>query len=577
MTRRRFVHLTVETLEERQLLSGNVIVHHGGFVQHTGTVEAIFYGPGWSTYERNTAAAIQSGLHGFIDASSTGPNAYLTTLAHAGYGDFNLSLTGGTSTSSSARASVPGTVTTQDVENYLTNALNHPYTATQQADRVDADSATRIYLVVVDPDFAVQDYNGAVVPGYHRTFSAIVNGRPLDVNYAIVAVPGGAAHNQAISSVLVNSQLDTVTAITARELLDALTNPSGHGWSAEATGTEIGDADAYAYVNNTLVVRPFTKKEAWMLPVQAAAPNGVTFVLDTSGNLWERSAVPTVRTLLVAAQVTKVSDQGIDQYGRAMVDYLTSTGEAYEFHDGAAQPVLLYARRTGTSVPLGNSQGPTVLDAKAGQGVSYVLLSNHTVWEYSDAIRTVDLRTKDVTALDAGTNFQGVNMVDVITSDGKAWEVPDQGTKKHWLKVSNVVQISAGRQGRSAAIDVTGTAWLYEERGGLHKVGLGVAEVASGTDAAGNFVLDLVFAGTYVLAELDYGTAANGHLKPNPVLRSAKHVPVGGSAPVPTLAPGGTISKMRAGVIDMIFADGAYEGTIDGSQQLLGTNVLRAV
>jgi hypothetical protein len=49
------------------------------------------------------------------------------------------------------------------------------------------------------------------------------------------------------------------------------------------------------------------------------------------------------------------------------------------------------------------------------------------------------------------------------------------------------------------------------------------------------------------------------------------------TTPVSTLASGGTISKMRAGVIDMIFADGAFEGTIDGSQTLLGTNIQRAL
>jgi hypothetical protein len=53
-------------------------------------------------------------------------------------------------------------------------------------------------------------------------------------------------------------------------------------------------------------------------------------------------------------------------------------------------------------------------------------------------------------------------------------------------------------------------------------------------------------------------------------------LPTGATTPKATLAPGGATSKMRAGVIDMVFADGAFQGTIDGSQQLLGNNIQRA-
>lgn len=580
---RRRVPLTMEYLEERQLLSANAIVQHHGFVQHNGNVEAIFYGPGWTSREQNSEASILSGLHGVIDPSSNGPNAYLATLANANYGDFNLALSASTNTSTLAQASLPGTVTAHDVEAYLAYTLNHAYAATQTIDRVDKNTSTRIYLVIVDPDYAVQDYNGAIVSGFHRTFNAVIGDRQQDVNYAVVAVPGGAARNQPISNQLVTPQLDTVTANASRVLINALTNPNGHGWFDDATGTEIASADAYAYVNNFLVVRPYTKNEAWMLPVQAAAPNAVTFVLDNAGTLWERTILParndiflSIQTVLIAGNVSRVSDQGIDRYGRAMVDYITRTGDAAEFHDGAVQPVLIYSTRAGTNSPLGAAQGPGVLDAKAGQGVSYVLLSNHNVWEYDDATLTIDLRARNATALDAGTTFEGVNMVDVIYANGQAWEVPDEGTR-HWLKLANVVQVSAGRQGRSAQLDAGGTAWLFQDGPGLQKVALGVAAVAAGTDAAGDFVLDLVFARTYALAELDYRTAANGHLKPNPVLRSAVHVPSGSTIPVATVAPGSPLSKMRAGVIDMIFADGAYEGTIDGPQQLLGTNIKWAV
>jgi hypothetical protein len=111
----------------------------------------------------------------------------------------------------------------------------------------------------------------------------------------------------------------------------------------------------------------------------------------------------------------------------------------------------------------------------------------------------------------------------------------------------------------------------------LHEIAVGIAAAASGFEANGDFVVDLVSVGTYALTELDYVNGAAGKLKPNPVLRTASHLSAGVAMPVATLAPGGVISKMRAGVLDMVFTDGVFEGTIDGSQQLLGANVQKAV
>ncbi len=568
--RRRSVRLDVEVLEARQLLSASLIVNHGD-VQKTGAVDAIFYGPGWTTHEQSLETAIQSGLHGVIDPSGSGPNAYLETLENAHYGAFNLVFADSTNTSANARASLVNTVTDQDIENYLSYTLNHPYKAGQTTDRVDQDTSSRVYLVIVDADYAVQGYNGTLVSSYHRTFNALVNGHQLDVNYAVVAVPGGAAHNQPISALLINPQLDTVTANASSALIDAVTNPGGLGWHAQdAAQTEIGDSGVYAYVNNELVVRPYNKSEQWMLPAQATAPDSVTFLLDDGGKLWERSVtargIVTVPILAPNGQiVTQVSDQGIDILGRAMVDFISAAGNAYEMHDGAVQPVPLYAASAGTAA----------VDAKAGQGVSYVLLSNQTVWEYDDLSGTVRQRSQNVWKLDAGTTYQGVNMVDVIDTSEKAWEVPDAGNTRS-LKIADAVQISAGRQGRSAIIDASNTAWLYEEHGGLQKLATGIRSLAAGFDANGNLVVDLVAADTNVLMELDYQTAANGKLKPDPVLHSAHHLPAGTTTWVANLAPGGAISKVRAGVLDMVFADGIFEGAIDRAQLLLGTNFQKA-
>jgi hypothetical protein len=571
-TRRFTARLSCEPLESRELLSASPITYHKGDLQRSVQVEAIYYGPSWTGSLAGEQAVINSGLKTALG------DAYLDTPSEAGYGGFGGSLAGSTVAVNGAAAD-NNVVTPAEVQAYLDNALHHPYTADQKTDRILANRADRLYLVFVDPDYVVKDLFGHSstdsVLGYHTFFRETLGGKQQIVHFAVVAAPGGAAGNPSIANAI-SPLTDTLTGTASRELLDAMSDPDGFGWYANDSLKEIGDSGSYVYLNQTLVARPQTPDFYRMTPAPAtagcdpalgtSAANAPTFLLDANGGLWEAVRQPgadgkvTTVTTQVASNVASVSDQGIDNSGRATVGYVTADGKSFEYHDGG--PVqLLYSPVAADESPVAAKKGVTALGAKAGQGASYVLLSNHQAWEYDEQTHVVSLREVGVAAIDAGTTAQGVNMVDVIDTKAVAWEVPDRGAE-HSLGLTDVTQVSAGRQGVSALLRSNHSARLYDDAaGGL--VGpsrLNVARVASGFSADGNYVLDLLFQSTRLAYEADYVRNASGQL----VSRVERNGPRTGAL---------SLGKMRAGVIDLVFADGAYEGKIDGKQTFFGAFV----
>src|SRR5262249_26041123 len=145
---------------------------------------------------------------------------------------------------------------------------------------------------------------------------------------------------------------DTLTGTASRELLDAMSDPDGFGWYANGSLKEIGDSWSYVYLNQTLVARPQTPDfyrmtpaagtAGWAPALGTLAPTAPTFLLDANGGLWEavRQVGPagkvTINTTQVASNVASVSDQGINNSGRATVCYVTADGKAFEYHDGGA-------------------------------------------------------------------------------------------------------------------------------------------------------------------------------------------------------------------------------------------------
>src|SRR5258707_7116147 len=184
----------------------------------------------------------------------------------------------------------------------------------------------------------------------------------------------------------------------------------------------------------------------------------------------------------------------MDNIGRAMGCFITADGQAYEYHDGG-QLQLLYSTNASDNSPIAAKVGVRVVDAKAGQGVSYVLLSNEVVYEYVDATSKPNAHAAKVVkqdtcvvVIDAGTTVQGVNVVDEIYhKTGEAFELPDNGSK-HSFGLFNVKQVSAGRQGVSALLDSNGTAHVYQDgRGFLGDTWTNVAQLSSGFSADGTY------------------------------------------------------------------------------------------
>jgi hypothetical protein len=210
-----------------------------------------------------------------------------------------------------------------------------------------------------------------------------------------------------------------------------------------------------------------------MTPIGATASARDSFVLLQNGQLWKHGASGWTYLL---ANVATVSNQAIDDAGHALVDVVTTTGAAYEYHDGLGWQ------------PLASG----VKSARAGDGVSYILLTSGQLWEYHDTAQTWTSITGSVTAIEAGTDQLGVNMVDLVLTNGDAWEHSDS-TGWHFL-AHTVQAVSAGRGGYSEVLLQNGNAYHYNETtGGLGLLATNVAQISAGTDENGNAMIELVY------------------------------------------------------------------------------------
>jgi hypothetical protein len=451
--------------------------------------------------------------------------------------------------------------------------------------------SNNLYVVYVEDNVAVQKdqakdsnkgrYQNSIqdFDAYHTTFGSNVIDPfvgytySAEIHYVVVCTPGGRVPRSSLlggpapnlRADWLNAE-DEMTMTTSHEWAEAVTDPQawpdstgawhGTGWYTGTKGdfldNEIGDlvGGQTVYLNGYAVQRLADPNQQAMTPVGARAVNPVNFVLDKSGNLYLSSGSGLTQ---IDSSVASISDQGIDNFGHAMIDFVTTDGFAYEYHEGRGLTWLDW----------------NVQSARAGQGVSYVLYKNGTVSEYKDwggggeygSWSDIDT-TGQVTAIDAGTDTNGVNMVTEVRTDwywngsymqpqSDGYEISDStGWHSIWIAGGfGSLSLSAGQQGNIGILWYGNAIWLNGAAGTEVTQATNVAQFTMGTDQNGGVQFDILsYDGT-----LSQYSASNGRA---------------------TLPASQSIGKAHAGVLGYVFSDGsAYAyNTASNSVQFLDSN-----
>jgi hypothetical protein len=453
---------TLEALEERAVPT---VTPHAYSVLPNVQVQALYYGSNWyndpSLFQQT--GQFEGFLHDVVHSS------YVDMLTNAGYDVGRGSWSGGKINMSN----LGSVVQDSDVRNAIQSSIDG-------GNPLAPPGGNRLYVVYVEPNVEVFHDNQNSVRdfvGYHDAFNGADRyGHAVTIHYAVITTPGGTVGNHKNHVALNN--FDEMTTASSHELAEAITDPNSNGWRDDAFGDkgEIGDLanGQVVYLDGYAVQREADRNDQPMTPAGARAVRPVNFVLQPDGSLYEQSAAGTIHVPTLGA-VASISDQGIDDNGRAMIDLVTTNGLAFEYSDGDYAPRFL----TGGAI-----------SAKAGQGVSYVLTNGGTVLEHKDSDGSLTWKDSNVTSIDAGTDRYGVNAFTEVWF-GSAYEVSDS-TGFHYV-AWGVKSVSAGQMGYGTYLTSNDVAYLYSDQGGtLRFLGSKVAQVKTGTDANGNYVIDML-------------------------------------------------------------------------------------
>jgi hypothetical protein len=441
------------------------------------------------------------GLQGLATLnSSTNPTQTLTALYSLPSSDFHDITSGSNGTYSAGAGYDLVTGLGSPVANLLVPALAHYGSTTSQPDHL---------VVTVQPPGSVTAGSAFSVTVAADTSSGTVDSSfHGSVTIALGSNPGGSTLGGTL----------TVTAVNGVATFSNLTlNNPGTGYTLQASSSGLTGVTSNAF------------------NVTAVATSGpVSFVLLTSGQLEEHSSSGWTA---LASGIAAISNQGVDNSGRAMIDAITTSGTAYEYHNGLGWVSL----------------GSGAASAVAGHGVSYVLFTNGYLDEYNDASGKWTYIVNGVASISAGTDAQGNNAVDVVLTSGNAWEHSD--STGWYFIASGVRSVSAGSQGIADYVTTGGNAYQFSQATGKSTyLAANVAQVTAGTDANGYAMIDLLF--------------SNGNLY--------EYRASGGWS---FLASGvASISKARAGLIDVVFSNGnAEEHTAAGNWNFLTGSARMAV
>jgi hypothetical protein len=473
----------LECLERRDVPT---VINHGGALLPHVEAQAMFYGSDWTANPYFGQAVRLSGFLGNIVNSS-----YMDMLTKAGYGVGRGTISPGDLYGVTVDKTQP--LDDTQIQTALKSEISLGY--------LQRPDANRLYVVFVEDNVAIQagtEMSTTNIFGYHSAFQANFGSVPYDIHYAVIAYPGGSIPLSTATGNVSNlshswlSDFDTMTLTASHELAEAVTDPNiGYktlGWNDDGllTDGEVGDIcnSQTVYLNGYAVQRIADQNDQAMTPAGATGVNPVNFVLTRDGNLYVSSSAGLTFAL---PNVTSISDQGVDNHGHAMVDFIDGYGIAYEYHEGGGLKILLSNAK----------------QAKAGQGVSYVLLTNGTVSEYKDSGSWRYNFDSGVQSIDAGTDQYGVNMITevrtiryyhngmfITLSSGSEYS---DSTGRHFI-ASNVGSMSAGQQGFMDYVTTGGDAYWYSEATAFSSyLGSGVTAVTAGTDQNGNYMIDLLY------------------------------------------------------------------------------------
>jgi hypothetical protein len=623
--------LQVEGLEQRDTPA---VTYHGVGVLSQVEVQPLYLGSDWQTNPT-------------LLAQTTQFNAYLNTLVKGSYMDMLTNAYGSRTVDSLGNVVPPGTAggtvtppigrgTTSPIDlDQLSIDKTQILTDSQIQDEIRHQindgrlqspfnsalpDGNRLYVVFVEPGVAVSMGNDNSIYefiGYHNdlTYLKPIVSLPANVNYAVIPYSGssvlGTAHNGILAGF---DAFDSMTEVVSHELAESVTDPTinsvGFGWYDAPYGeahhgeNEVGDivSGQTVYLNGYAVQRIADQNDQAMTPMGATSARPVDFVLRADGTFWVRQEGIGSNSGFVeeATGVASISDQGIDNFAQAMVDVVFTNGTVAEFHAGSGNqyetspwvylPIGVGVGHAPNVVGVGTSNPGNVLQAKAGQGVSYVLTANGNLYEYTDFTprtgsgKTVTLLDSNVRSIDAGTDAHGDNMVAYVRTDwytrwvffngheylenysqSDGYAIRDSGETiddtgvSHWtpqMIATNVQSMSAGRQGNIAYVTTGGAAFWYSESTNTSTYeASGVAAITAGTDNGGYLLLDMLF--------------ANGRLS---------QADAGGFW-TSLYSDVASIGKAHAGVLDFVFSGGlAFTDSLYSTDGLsiLASNVTTA-
>jgi hypothetical protein len=478
----RRARLSLDQLEDRMVPT---VVNYGGPILPHVEIQPVFYGSNWSS----TPSQVTQ-FQNYLNYLATSP--YMDMLANAGYGVGQGSTTTGKIINTNLAAG--SVLTDSTIQAAIQNGM-------KTSNMLAGPDANRLYVVFVQPNVEVVQSNGNTSLGYgfasyHYAFQGTdASGHAATIHYAVVCTPGGTINNAYLQGDRFLSQFNEMTASASHEIAESVTDPDVTSYATVAwydespTGGEIGDMcnGQVVYLNGYAVQRIVDQNDQPMTPAGATAFRPVSFILESNGQLLEYAFGGVTNVSTSAGPIASVSDQGIDDAGFAMVDVVTTSGIALEYHDGWGWSVLL-------------SSG--VKSAVAGQGVSYVLSTSGSLSEYIESanptINPLAMGTWKnidwgVASISAGTDKKGVNTVDYIYNwMGLAAEDSDSSGWHSFA--TNVASISAGQHGISDYVTRDGKAYWYNETIGTpYQFASGVAQVTTGVGANGKYIIDLLY------------------------------------------------------------------------------------